>query len=421
MNTWILRYDRGKLSLLLDEEVFEVDSDSESRAESLSAALAEHGYAGEPVLPAISAWDCFSVELKHVDAALARDRKALSFAVERELPISSEEFVADYCKQKGRALAIATRIEPLAELLNDLSTCDVVVSSIVPESFLLAEEIVLGCDLPPKTLLLIENADSYELVRIENKLATAWRLSDSECIDLETESLLADESEFSLRSLNQTVRTSRYEFSGLEVSNRREVVTKAAGKILSGNKEPWIELCRDELGVGDRLGLVRNQIRAAAMGAVVLFVAAAAFLWSRVSYYETIADEYANKQQAVFTEILPNSRIPGAIRSRLESELKNRQGISGTSEIPPIGSALKSLSLTVDSIPEDLRLRLLQIRVEEETIDLEGQARNHSDSEQIANRLREREFTVDPPRSENLSEGGVSFSIHGSTSQEPTK
>jgi type II secretory pathway component PulL len=142
-------------------------------------------------------------------------------------------------------------------------------------------------------------------------------------------------------------------------------------------------------------------------------VAALAFLWVRIHHWETQTQQYDLQQRSLFTEVFPQRTIPVAVRPHLESELKRRQGLSGQQAMPTIGVTLDTVTRVLTALPGDLRFRIQSIRADDKTIDLDGQARSHTDAEQIANAVRAAGIELDPLRSENLAQQGVTFSLHG--------
>jgi hypothetical protein len=66
------------------------------------------------------------------------------------------------------------------------------------------------------------------------------------------------------------------------------------------------------------------------------------------------------------------------------------------------------------ALPKNLRYRAVEVRLERETLYLDGQSRSHGDAEAIATALGSNTpFQVDPPKSVQRPEGGVNFTING--------
>jgi hypothetical protein len=88
--------------------------------------------------------------------------------------------------------------------------------------------------------------------------------------------------------------------------------------------------------------------------------------------------------------------------------------------IPEPFSALDAFNQVVGSLPESLRIRIVDIRVDSTGILPEGQARTHADAEKLAQAIRATgQFVCDPPRSEQLVKGGVAFTLNGKPASKP--
>jgi hypothetical protein len=102
------------------------------------------------------------------------------------------------------------------------------------------------------------------------------------------------------------------------------------------------------------------------------------------------------------------------VKSRLKSELTRLSGLSGAnSELPERASALESLRLITSSLPANVRLRILEMRLDPSGVYVEGQVQNHSDAELIVKALKKAGLDMTSPRTEQLAGGGVSFTLLG--------
>jgi hypothetical protein len=63
------------------------------------------------------------------------------------------------------------------------------------------------------------------------------------------------------------------------------------------------------------------------------------------------------------------------------------------------------------SVPEGLRCRLLNLRLDRNRIQVEGELRSHSDADAITAGLRKRGLRVEPPRTQQLAGQGVSVRL----------
>ena len=121
----------------------------------------------------------------------------------------------------------------------------------------------------------------------------------------------------------------------------------------------------------------------------------------------------ALESDRLFLELFPGQAPPPVPRLRLASEAQKLGGLRMISaDVPERACALETLRLMAARLPKDIRMVILDVRVEPSSLVLEGQARSHADAEAIAAALRRDELlTVEPPRTERLVRGGVAFAL----------
>jgi type II secretory pathway component PulL len=187
---------------------------------------------------------------------------------------------------------------------------------------------------------------------------------------------------------------------------------EACVAVVSGRRKPWIELHRGELGKYDPHRPIRGSLRslAAAAASALLLLSGAA--WIRAEGYQRLTQAYQQPQAEIFRRLYPGNRVPVGISARLQSEHRKLAGTSGRLEgTPRLRSATLLLRDALAPLPEELRYRLLEIRLEEDRVYLDGEVRRHGDADLLADALRKSGFTVDAPRTENLADKGVAVTI----------
>ncbi|MDQ3441454.1 MAG: hypothetical protein M3478_14015, partial [Planctomycetota bacterium] len=127
------------------------------------------------------------------------------------------------------------------------------------------------------------------------------------------------------------------------------------------------------------------------------------------------------EQRAVYQEVFPGQSIPLDPASRLASEERKLRlaggDAPGASQHPPL---LVLLRETLIRLPGDVRFRVAELRLDPETLSLQGQARSHADADAVATALRrDGDFTVDLPRTEQVAGGLVRFTIGGAPAAAP--
>jgi hypothetical protein len=191
-----------------------------------------------------------------------------------------------------------------------------------------------------------------------------------------------------------------------------EAALMTAVEILSGRQSPLIELRRDGLGSSDPYRPIRKTLTFFACAAAVFLIALTVGFSYRAYRYDLLASENQDQQTAVFREALPGQPVPAGIRSRLESEHAKMAGLKGEADaLPERSSALKVLYDVMASMPDGIRYRFRELRFDQRRAVLDGEVRTHGDADGIANGLRKRGFQVQPPKTQQLSDKGVSLRI----------
>ncbi len=436
-------------------------------AVALSNTLKAQGYTGEGLILGIpSAWClCASISTERLPRRKQRF-EAMLYRLEEKLPLAAEEITADFAPGRDAALGVAVRTAQLHPWLEALEAAGIAIQCISPtvmlstQGLLEQENRIVATQSPstPEERRAIEPSDLDELKstrtsstlptgptrklppQVEPWNAVAW------CSDLELDCLVLQESQPLAWHLNQagdpnasglSLRALRHTdgwrlaccggtpqaiadlpntvVEQVEETSIVSAAARAAELILLGELAPWFDLRRGALAVRDPLRQVlRPLVLAASLAAIFLVVLSASLLW-RAHQYDRLAAALIESQKSVFRQALPGQAVPGALRSRLQSEEQRMRGLSGDSqEVIQSRSALLVLRDAMSRLPGDVRIRLLEVRIDKDRIYIEGQARTHGDAELIATALRKQgAFEVEPPRTEQLSGQGVSFTITG--------
>jgi len=371
-----------------------VDGTPADAAAAIQATLAGHGYLGEGVVLGLESAACLAADIQ-LDAALpSQSRQVLSYELEQWLPLAAEDMVADYVFHGQRALGVAVEVATVAALIEALESHEITVQTIAPTSLLALQslsdsldpetsEVILWYDesrialfcvnggkparwlvLPPDPILLAQNLQVLALEQEEPLKVVALNLSDP-CV----EGLTAiPDVELKVRDESGTLADS---------------AIASADAILAGRLTPWIELRRDALASQDPYRPVRGLLRLAHVVAALLLVALAGTFFWRGSRYERLTEEYKNEQVEIFQQVLPGQRIPVGIRSRLKSEYARLAGLRGEASdtpfsLPSSASAVRPFFELLSGLPDSLRFRLLEIRIERDRVALlQGESNSH--------------------------------------------
>ena len=129
-------------------------------------------------------------------------------------------------------------------------------------------------------------------------------------------------------------------------------------------------------------------------------------------------EDLAVQQRAVYEEVLPGQPYPPGAAARLASERIRLQGItqkhpsSTQNNARGLGPPLEFLREWVARLPEDVRLEVANIRVDDRQCLLRGRTVEHRDAERMVEAMNALPgVSAQAPRTHRLDEGGVEFSI----------
>ena len=375
-------------------------------------------------------------------------RQALLFALEEALPLDAEAIAADFLESGGHALGVAVEAERLEPIVRALEEAGLSPGAIVPSTLLIhaalpaAGEIDIECVADPLTAAPGENPALDLLVRQKDQLRR-WRrvapharalelavrqegvlqgvgvgvgVSGHAALRLRATGVGTDLLEV-LRSIPGTVGV---EAAGAEEAGpAMEPLLKGIERVSRGQSPP-IDLRRGPLAPRDRLQAVRRPLSAAIVALLVAVACGIGGLLYRGHLYEQRAQGERLAIEAVYREAFPGRDVPPAVLSRLRGQAREARGLTGRGGPPGLGggaapdrpSAFTTLTSVLMAVPEDLRIRVLEIHVEPDRIDVDGQARSHGDAERLAASLRVIPgWRVDPPSTQTLRDRGVGFTL----------
>ncbi len=122
-------------------------------------------------------------------------------------------------------------------------------------------------------------------------------------------------------------------------------------------------------------------------------------------------------KRAAYGEVFGEGAMPPGAALRMASELVRlkgltRQGGPGSESVSESLKALPVLRNVVASLPPDVRVMLIDARIDAKQMTLRGQTAAHRDAERIVEAInRVPGLSARPPRTTRLDRGGVEFSI----------
>jgi type II secretory pathway component PulL len=415
--------------------------DPTKTAETIRQVLDEHGYGGQPVLLALGSSSVVSTVVTTPPSRRALKRAALNFLVEPALPWSVEESVIDHERVgDDRAFVVAAEAEPLLQLVSALQDREIAIASVAPMARLaLVQHLVASPALAPRYALLWGHTETVDLWLIEDDRPIIWRWVPNQLPELARalkQIALCEGENISLagRNLPDKCLASLSELTGLVPRELPPLGSEdpldscalQSFAVLGGRRESPIELRRDQLAPRDRHRSIRRELRILQVSVLALMVVLGLALGFQAQRSGALRAEYEGQQVALFQELFPKQRVPVALCSLLESELARLKGIRGESaDLPQLTPYVAVLERLSRALPDSLRFRLLEVRIENGQLYLVGQVRAHGDADRIAESLRAAGLDVASPNSHRLEKEGVEFRISARlvppASQKPTR
>ena len=413
------------------------DAAVDAPAEAAAGALRELGYAGEPAVLAVPSSWCLCAEIATDDLQRGGRRKAMAYRLEEHLPVSAEDFVADYVPTgTAAALGVCAELETLRPIVSALEAGGVHVRHICPTALLAAAwaaeqhpeaggALIGGADADASDGAAPSPApDGCDLVRLREGEPTAWAwiVEADEAVRGHLEAwetpdegsvplILVGAAEAMRAAAHAAPNVERIELDGI---GRDEAAARRAARVAAGAASPWIDLRRDALAAPGRYEVYRKPMTALVAAVSLLLAGAVGVMIWRGMQYEALADSYVRQQAEVFRKVLPDQRVPAGVKGRLASERRKLEGLGGHASDEAIAlqsvSALAHLREVLGRLPTNLRYRILDLNVQPDRIRIDGQARSHAEAERLAVALRESDwYDVQPPKTEALKDRGVSF------------
>jgi len=398
------------------------------QADAIAKALATLDYEGEVIVLGLSSREVYAAEVGSESLPRKGRHAALLFRLEEHLPLDAERLTADFLPPVGgRTLGVAAETEPVRALLDHLAEAGVRVEAVCPTALLALWRMIDGVE-EASDFVFVGAPDCVDIFRMAENRPLAWYTvgRDPEEVSRTVHAGLlihpADpESEISLAAspLPPELLEAVTDETGLvcrRVAEESSMVlaARAAPALLGGDGAGWVNLARGALASADPLGRLRRPVQAAVALALALLVAVIGGTWWRAARYKDEVERLTGEQRAIFARLYPNREVPVSVRRWLASEAARLTGLSGTGEaVPEQPPALETLRRMATGLPDDLRFRLVMIRVEPTEVYIEGQARSHADAETVAKGIAGQGFEMEPPRTESLAKGGVAFTLVG--------
>jgi type II secretory pathway component PulL len=352
-----------------------------------------------------------------------RRTSALLYELEEHLPLAAEDLTATYLRRDLDLMAIATDQDEILSLVSALQGNGIQVDLVMPIMPLAAwshrksrraasEEVVvwLGICGTANHLRLIDGKPTLWQYLPHGSAQLGQQLTYDQLSRPGAFPLTVYHNGNSSDDLLQSFRS----ISGAELVHRDADplalgALEALTAVRQGKEEPATAFKGVTHG-GRAQEPLRWELRLLQLAVASLLIALAVMNWHTAQDRARERAELQVASEDVFREVLPGATLRTGVRSRLESELAKLSGVKGGKNEEGISeSVLPMLYQLLSVLPEDMRFRLLEVRLDGRQLHLTGEVREFSDADRIAAALRAKGLAVTPPTTQRLPVEGVSF------------
>jgi len=354
--------------------------------------------------------------------SLRARKQALLYRFEEQVPVDVEDLCADYVSLGKDNLGIALKTDSINKIVDTFESIGFLIDLVVPWSFLIIQSTFSNSNNNPD-VVMVQERDGWAWVEMKNhKPSRHHRIpnhQDSMSLRAElfakkdiqeTHICLLTENDDRLSLFadifGKNIRSTSLRIDIDNLSNFVQQCTR-------GIKEPWINLRTGSLASTDPIRRVRKYLNTALLSLILLLIICAASMWTKGRQYAELTDTLASKQSELYLQALPGRIVPSNPAYRLESEVRQLVAITGQdASQPQLFSGLEILYEVMRRLPRKLRYRITEIRIDQDRLLLQGEARSHSQADILASALRTQSgFSIEPPRTEQLRTTGVSFTL----------
>lgn len=372
---------------------------------------------------------CLAASFEAASAKRLRSRTAMLYQIEESLPVAAESIVADIVADKLHVFAVCCERTWLESLIAGLEDQRITTVAVSATPLLATLELWRNRNGKATRGIAWNRGDRIDLITCRNHRPIAW-----ESVEPDREKLYRAWRQHQLASDCGELEVVGKPNAGDDRAPESDVLASPSGdgaltpaiyassRVLDEVEHAAIDLLRG-LPSDRRLRLPggRRMMAAVALqtSLLLLLLSVSAYCWRAADLAFEACDDATAGQADVFRSVFPEKRVPVGVRSRLASELRRIKGVRGEDgAMPQDTPSLVVVKELLAALPDAMRFRLLEIRIEGGRLYLEGQVRRHGDADRIASALRTRGFSVAAPSTQQLQNKGVDFRL---TAEQPTK
>ncbi len=399
-------------------------------AEWVRQSVSEHQLNGRQLLLAPDTASTFFATFAASKLGAARDRNSLTYQLEDTLPFDAEEIVADFQAGPVTVSGVCIELKRWAPIVEALEGAGLLVQSIVPASLLACQSLLQEPAAQEADLVLWPREEDCDLFCIRDQQVVRWRRCrrerqalarelSGELLDLEHPASIALVN--AAEDVQETLRCLESADAVSLTTDAWDVhVARAGAEVLRARWQPWYELRRGLLTNGDPARPYRGALYWLCGAAPLFLVSLAVACWWRGEQLARQLVEVNQNQNEVFLQAFPETSIPLAVLARLRSEHTKVTGSRRTGDdVTRPRSALQVLHALLAGLPDDIRFRLTEIRIEDGALTFDVVLKSHSDAGRLAASLEAHGFAVLPPATTQAEDQTIQSRVQAVWSSQP--
>lgn len=424
--------DRAQVhELACDAKANDADLTSEIVASLKTAGIA----ACEVTLALPTEW-CLAASIAAGDLPARGQARLMLYRFEEQVPLAAEEMAVAFCPGKSSHLGVGVAAEHVLPFVNALESAGFSIAAIAPSALIALQSVPPPSSLPAAHAMIWQDGSEAELFLVDDHgHLTAWTRCPASAEAIEPNVLAGAAIVDPAPILCRTIDCDPSLVADLQASGRLRVEPIDNGsaidiaavntmvKLAKGNVTPWPDLQTGPLAPKDPIRRVRTPLLVAIAASILVALSVAGVCLHSAATYRAQAGANQRLLDDLYRQALGKPPNGADVRARLVSEERRLRALSGDAQLDATrpASALAMMRSVLGALPRDLRYRVLDLRIEPDGLQVEGQARSHGDADAIAMAVRrDGSFLIDAPRTEARGTSGdrqgVSFTLTGKPS-----
>jgi hypothetical protein len=347
----------------------------------------------------------------------------MAYRLEEKLPVAAEQVTADFVVTGDHAMGVCVVSEKWQRLIGALKAAEIAVELIAPTAVLALGAMTIDAE---HDAVLLTDDRRIELFVIDAGRPVRWHSMAPAGDELIAHLQMCRAGDQVLRVALCGAKTAEMArrvgmIEGLEVVEGDDAVVDAAAvdmaaRVLAGKATAYVNLCQGALAAANPIGQLHRATKAAIAAALVLWACTMGAMAWRAHQYQRMTTTSEARQAEIYGKLFDGA-TPLNIKSRLISEHRSLAGVrqGGPSTLPVAESVLPVVHRTLAALPAQLRFSITQLTVDEDELTIDGRVASHSAAEALASAIgRGTGWRIQPPRTQLLSGGEISFTLHGS-------